>query len=144
MNRIGFGFLTSHTLLFTDHAADCNSLGPTIQPVSIQLTFHLSSPYFISYSMEGHGEENRHQKTEGKSKSLQSSEGTRRRTWETTGQSTAYLPAGKVMEQLTLDVISKQLEEKKFIRCSPHGFTKGNRGDQRSSFLGCPKWVNEG
>jgi len=32
---------------------------------------------------------------------------------------------GKVMEQLVLDVISKQLEEKKIIRSSQHGFTKG-------------------
>jgi len=32
---------------------------------------------------------------------------------------------GKVMEQLILDVISKQMEEKKIIRSSQHGFTKG-------------------
>ena len=32
---------------------------------------------------------------------------------------------GKVMEQLVLDAISKQLEEKKVIRSSQHGFTKG-------------------
>ena len=32
---------------------------------------------------------------------------------------------GKVMEQLILDVISKQVEEKKVIRSSQHGFTKG-------------------
>jgi len=32
---------------------------------------------------------------------------------------------GKGMEQLTLDVISKQVEEKKIIRSSQHGFTKG-------------------
>jgi len=31
---------------------------------------------------------------------------------------------GKMMEQL-LDVISKQVEEKKVIRNSQHGFTKG-------------------
>ena len=32
---------------------------------------------------------------------------------------------GKVMEQLILEVIIKQLEEKKVIRSSQHGFTKG-------------------
>lgn len=32
---------------------------------------------------------------------------------------------GKVMEQLVLDAISKQLEETKVIRNSQHGFTKG-------------------
>ena len=32
---------------------------------------------------------------------------------------------GKVMEQLILYVISKQVEEKKVIRSSQHGFTKG-------------------
>ena len=32
---------------------------------------------------------------------------------------------GKVMEQLILDVISKQVEEKKVIRSSQHGFSKG-------------------
>jgi len=33
---------------------------------------------------------------------------------------------GKLMEQLVLDVTSKQVEEKKVIRSSQHGFTKGN------------------
>jgi len=32
---------------------------------------------------------------------------------------------GKVMEQLILEVIIKQVEEKKVIRSSKHGFTKG-------------------
>jgi len=32
---------------------------------------------------------------------------------------------GKVMEQLILEVIIKQVEEKKIIRSSQHGFTKG-------------------
>jgi len=32
---------------------------------------------------------------------------------------------GKMMEQLILDVISKQVEEKKVIRSSKHGFTQG-------------------
>jgi len=32
---------------------------------------------------------------------------------------------GKVMEQLILEVINKEVEEKKVIRSSQHGFTKG-------------------
>ena len=32
---------------------------------------------------------------------------------------------GKVMEQVVLDAISKQLEEKEVIRSSHHGFTRG-------------------
>jgi len=36
------------------------------------------------------------------------------------------LTFGKVMEQLILDVISKQMEEKKVIRNNQHGFTKAN------------------
>jgi len=32
---------------------------------------------------------------------------------------------GKVMERLILEVINKQVEEKKVIRSSQHGFTKG-------------------
>jgi len=32
---------------------------------------------------------------------------------------------GKVMEQLILEVINKQVEEKKVVRSSQHGFTKG-------------------
>jgi len=32
---------------------------------------------------------------------------------------------GKVMEQLVLDAISKQLKEKKVIRSSQHGFIEG-------------------
>jgi len=32
---------------------------------------------------------------------------------------------GKMMEQLILEAIMKQVEEKKFIRSSQHGFTKG-------------------
>ena len=32
---------------------------------------------------------------------------------------------GKVMEQLVLDAISRQLEEKKVIKSCQHGFTRG-------------------
>ena len=34
------------------------------------------------------------------------------------------IPA-KMMEQLILEVVSKQVEEKKIVRSSQHGFTKG-------------------
>jgi len=34
------------------------------------------------------------------------------------------IPA-KMMEQLILEVVSKQVEEKKVVRSSQHGFTKG-------------------
>lgn len=33
---------------------------------------------------------------------------------------------GKVMEQLVLDTLSKQMEEKEVMRSSQHGFTRGN------------------
>ena len=43
---------------------------------------------------------------------------------------------GKVMEQLILEVFIKQVEEKKVIRSSQHGFTKGKfMPDQSDSFL---------
>jgi len=38
--------------------------------------------------------------------------------------SLTYIPE-KIMEHLILDVISKQVEEKKVIGSSQHGFTKG-------------------
>jgi len=38
--------------------------------------------------------------------------------------SLASIP-GKVMEQLILELINKQVEEKKVIRSSQHGFTQG-------------------
>jgi len=39
------------------------------------------------------------------------------------GQVSLTSVPGKVMEQLVLDILSKQLEEKKVIRSSQHGFT---------------------
>jgi len=53
---------------------------------------------------------------------------------------------GKVMEQLMLEVIIKQVEEKKVIKSSQHGFTRGK------SFLtnliafygGMTGWIDEG
>jgi len=43
---------------------------------------------------------------------------------------------GKVMEQLILEVINKQVKEKKVIRSSQHGFTKGKiMLDQSDTFL---------
>jgi len=35
------------------------------------------------------------------------------------------LVPGKIIEQLILDIISKQVEERKVIRSHQHGFTKG-------------------
>jgi len=49
---------------------------------------------------------------------------------------------GKMMEQLILDIISKQVEEKKVIRSSQHGFTKGSG---MTSFCdGMTSWIDEG
>jgi len=52
---------------------------------------------------------------------------------------------GKVMEQLILDVISKQVEEKKVIRCSHHGFTKGKSclTNLIAFYDGVTGWVDE-
>ena len=53
---------------------------------------------------------------------------------------------GKMMEQLVLDAISKQLEEKKIIRKSQHGFTKGKSCSTNLITLygGISSWVDEG
>lgn len=80
--------------------------------------------------MEGHGEEKRYQKTEGKPKLLQSSERARRRTQETTGQSAIY---GNVMESLTLGVVKRRLSGVVHMD-SPREIVL----DQPSSLLGCP------
>ena len=50
------------------------------------------------------------------------------------------------MEQLILDVITKQVEEKKVIRSSQHGFTKGKSclTNLAESFVGMTSWVDEG
>jgi len=51
-----------------------------------------------------------------------------------------------MMEQLIWDVISKQVEEKKVIRCSQHEFTKGkSRLTNLIAFYdGMTAWVDEG
>ena len=53
---------------------------------------------------------------------------------------------GKVMEQLTLEVIIKQVEEKKVIRSSQHGFTKGKSylTNLIAFYNGMTRWVDEG
>jgi len=53
---------------------------------------------------------------------------------------------GKVMEQLILRVISKQVEEKKVIRSSQHGFTKGKSclTNLIAFYDGMTGWVDEG
>jgi len=53
---------------------------------------------------------------------------------------------GKVMEQLIMDVISKQVEEKKVIRNSQHGFTKGKSCPTNliAFYDSMTSWVEEG
>ena len=53
---------------------------------------------------------------------------------------------GRVMQQLILDVIIKQVEEKKIIRSSQHGFTKGKPGltNLIAFYEGMTGWVDEG
>jgi len=52
---------------------------------------------------------------------------------------------GKMMEQLILDVIAKQVEEKKVIRSSQHGFTKGKSclTNLIAFYDGMTSWVDE-
>jgi len=53
---------------------------------------------------------------------------------------------GKVMKQLILEVIIKQVEEKKVIRSSQHGFTKGKSclTNLTAFYDGTTGWVEEG
>jgi len=53
---------------------------------------------------------------------------------------------GKIMEQLILDVIIKQVEEKKFIRSSQHVFTKGKSclTNLIAFYDAMTGWVDEG
>jgi len=53
---------------------------------------------------------------------------------------------GKVVEQLILEVIIKQVEEKKVIRSSQHGFTKGKSclTSLIAFYYGMTGWVDEG
>jgi len=52
---------------------------------------------------------------------------------------------GKVMKQLIMDVITKQVEEKEVISCSQHEFTKGKSCfTNLSAFYDVMNsWVNE-
>jgi len=53
---------------------------------------------------------------------------------------------GKMMEQLILEVIIKQVEEKKVIRSSQHGFTKGKSclTNLIAFYDGMTYWIDEG
>jgi len=57
-----------------------------------------------------------------------------------------FCTPGKVMEQLILDVTSKQVQEKKVIRSSQHGFTKGKSclTSLIAFYDGMTGWVHEG
>jgi len=48
---------------------------------------------------------------------------------------------GKMVELLILEVIIKQVEEKKVIRSSQHGFTKGKSCLTSDSFLRWHNWL---
>ena len=53
---------------------------------------------------------------------------------------------GKVMEQLILEAIIKQVDKKKFTRSSPHGFTKGKSclTNLIAFYNDMTGWVDEG
>jgi len=53
---------------------------------------------------------------------------------------------GKMMEQLILEINIKQVEEKKVIRSSQHGFTKGKSGltNLIAFYDGMTGWADEG
>jgi len=96
-------------------------------------------------SLKGPGEQERSPRTGEKPVSLQFSKRARGRTQGTTGPVTLTSVPGK-LEKLILDVSIKQVEEKKVIRSSQHGFTKGTSSltNLTAFYDGMTKWVDEG
>jgi len=90
-------------------------------------------------SLKRPGGQERCLRTGEKPISLQSSTRARRRT-----QGTSIL--GKVMEKLILEVFIKQVEEKKVIRSSQHGSTKGKLclTNLIAFYNGINGWVDQG
>jgi len=77
---------------------------------------------------------------------IQSSKRAKRRTQGTAGWSASPSIPGKVIEQLIQEIMIKQVEEKKAIRSSQHGFPKGkSRLTNLIAFYdGMTGWVDEG
>jgi len=96
-------------------------------------------------SWKGHREQEKCLRTEGKPVSLQSlKKGKKEDPGNYRLVSLTSVP-GKVMEQFILDVICKQEEEKKVVRSSQHGFTKGKSclTNLIASCDGITSWVDE-
>jgi len=93
-------------------------------------------------SLKGPGGQEKCLRTGGEPVLPQSSKRARRRNYRMVGLTS--IP-GKVMEQLILDVIIKQVEEKK-VRSSQHGFTKGKSclTNLIAFYDGMTSWVDEG
>ncbi|PKU42357.1 rna-directed dna polymerase from mobile element jockey- hypothetical protein [Limosa lapponica baueri] len=104
------------------------SMGPDgmLPRVLRELADVIAKPFLaIPSSLKCHAEQERCLRTGGKPMSLQCSKKSKKE--DPGNYRPVSLPSipGKVMEQLTLGVISKHVEEKKVIGSGQHGFTKG-------------------